>query len=310
MCGIVGYIGRRDAIDFLIEGLRRLEYRGYDSAGVATASTGGAATSPRVPAGSTLWSKSWPGTPSPGNVGVGHTRWATHGPATDGNAHPHLGGDGAVAVVHNGVIENFRAIKERLQTEGYTFHSATDTEVIAHLIASCLEKETAQADDRRPATAASAGKRPAGNGDLPPAMASRPSDLRAAGPGRQHGAGPAPRNVRPGGPVSRLSRRHHCRPPRQPAGRGRRHRRALDRQRRLALGRPHRPDRLPGRLRIGRRHGRPPAGDRSRAATGQPQRAGARPGRRRRPARRLSALHAQGDLRAARDRFATPCAAV
>jgi len=145
MCGIVGYIGRRDAIDFLIEGLRRLEYRGYDSAGVAT--TGGGRLQVTKSAGriDALVEKLGRH-PIAGDVGVGHTRWATHGPATDGNAHPHIGGDGAVAVVHNGVIENFRTIKERLQAEGYHFQSATDTEVIAHLIASCLEKETAHTD--------------------------------------------------------------------------------------------------------------------------------------------------------------------
>ncbi|HEY1786373.1 MAG TPA: glutamine--fructose-6-phosphate transaminase (isomerizing) [Pirellulales bacterium] len=146
MCGIVGYIGQRDAIDFLIEGLRRLEYRGYDSAGVATTSGGRLQVTKSAGRIDALVEKLGRH-PIAGNVGVGHTRWATHGPATDGNAHPHLGGDGAVAVVHNGVIENFRAIKERLQAEGYHFASATDTEVIAHLIASCLEKETAATDD-------------------------------------------------------------------------------------------------------------------------------------------------------------------
>src|SRR4029078_8593593 len=89
--------------------------------------------------------------PTPGPVGIGHTRWATHGPATDVNAHPHLGGDGVVAVVHNGVIENFRPLKERLQSEGYKFHSATDTEVIAHLIAECLDAELQSAPTNRTA---------------------------------------------------------------------------------------------------------------------------------------------------------------
>ena len=140
MCGIVGYIGRREAVDFLIEGLRRLEYRGYDSAGVAghddhrltvTKSAG------RIDSLVERLARH----PITGTTGIGHTRWATHGPATDVNAHPHLGGDGVVAVVHNGVIENFRVLKERLEAEGYQFKTATDTEVIAHLIASCLEKE-------------------------------------------------------------------------------------------------------------------------------------------------------------------------
>ncbi|HEX4144777.1 MAG TPA: glutamine--fructose-6-phosphate transaminase (isomerizing) [Pirellulales bacterium] len=156
MCGIVGYIGRRDAIDFLIEGLRRLEYRGYDSAGVATTGDGRLQVTKSAGRIDALVEK-LARHPITGNVGIGHTRWATHGPATDGNAHPHFGGEGAVAVVHNGVIENFRAIKERLQAEGYHFHSATDTEVIAHLIANCLEKETSQTN----------GSAPAGKGQAP-----------------------------------------------------------------------------------------------------------------------------------------------
>jgi glucosamine--fructose-6-phosphate aminotransferase (isomerizing) len=164
MCGIVGYIGRRDAIDFLIEGLRRLEYRGYDSAGVATVSGGRLQVTKSAGRIDALVEK-LARHPISGDVGVGHTRWATHGPATDGNAHPHVGGDGAVAVVHNGVIENFRTIKERLQAEGYHFQSATDTEVIAHLIASCLEKETARSDDA------------AGNGQLAAPLAEENYDL-------------------------------------------------------------------------------------------------------------------------------------
>ena len=153
MCGIVGYIGRRDAVDFLIEGLRRLEYRGYDSAGVATVGGGRLQVTKSAGRIDALVEKLGRH-PVSGEVGVGHTRWATHGPATDVNAHPHFGGDGAVAVVHNGVIENFRMLKERLQAEGYHFQSATDTEVIAHLIASCLEKETATSGGNgKPATA-------------------------------------------------------------------------------------------------------------------------------------------------------------
>jgi glutamine---fructose-6-phosphate transaminase (isomerizing) len=140
MCGIVGYVGRREAVDFLIEGLRRLEYRGYDSAGVASHDNRHLTLTKSAGRIDSLVEK-LARHPISGGIGIGHTRWATHGPATDVNAHPHLGGDGVVAVVHNGVIENFRTIKERLQAEGYQFQSATDTEVIAHLIASCLEKE-------------------------------------------------------------------------------------------------------------------------------------------------------------------------
>ncbi len=136
MCGIVGYVGGREAEPLLLEGLRRLEYRGYDSAGLATLS--GRNLHLRKRAGRVgrlgeLLSER----PAPGCLGIAHTRWATHGPATDANAHPHLAGDGenAIALVHNGVIENYAQIKRQLQADGVVFHSDTDTEVIAHLIA-------------------------------------------------------------------------------------------------------------------------------------------------------------------------------
>jgi glucosamine--fructose-6-phosphate aminotransferase (isomerizing) len=142
MCGIVAYIGAREAVPYLIEGLRRLEYRGYDSAGIATIDSAGLVVIKRAGRLDNLVAE-LDGNPSPGCVGIGHTRWATHGLATDTNAHPHTGGDAVVAVVHNGVIENFRAIKQRLEAEGYKFTTATDTEAIAHLIASCLEQQLA-----------------------------------------------------------------------------------------------------------------------------------------------------------------------
>jgi glucosamine--fructose-6-phosphate aminotransferase (isomerizing) len=146
MCGIVGYIGPHEAADFLVEGLRRLEYRGYDSAGVATITPAGrlvvTKTAGRIGGLEALLAEA----PAPGRLGIGHTRWATHGAATDENAHPHLGGDGHLAIVHNGVIENCQALRERLESEGYVFRSATDTEVIAHLIASCLETQPAVDD--------------------------------------------------------------------------------------------------------------------------------------------------------------------
>ena len=127
MCGIVGYIGPREAAEFLVVGLRRLEYRGYDSSGVATITPEGqlavVKTAGRIERLEALLAK----TPAPGRIGIGHTRWATHGAPSDVNAHPHIGGNGALAVVHNGVIENFQAIKRRLQSEGYKFQSATDT---------------------------------------------------------------------------------------------------------------------------------------------------------------------------------------
>jgi glucosamine--fructose-6-phosphate aminotransferase (isomerizing) len=144
MCGIVGYTGRREAEPILLAGLRRLEYRGYDSAGLATVS--GTSLKLRKCAGriadlAALLQRQ----PAPGTHGISHTRWATHGGATDNNAHPHLGGDGAVAVVHNGVIENYTTLKKMLQAEGFLFRSDTDTEVIAHLIAMYLDDDLVEA---------------------------------------------------------------------------------------------------------------------------------------------------------------------
>jgi glucosamine--fructose-6-phosphate aminotransferase (isomerizing) len=138
MCGIVGYTGRHEASPILMAGLRRLEYRGYDSAGIATLSREGMIVRKRAGRVRTL-EESLDAEPAPGRCGISHTRWATHGPATDLNAHPHVGGDGAVAVVHNGVIENHAALRRELERAGVEFHSQTDTEVIAHLIASELD---------------------------------------------------------------------------------------------------------------------------------------------------------------------------
>jgi glucosamine--fructose-6-phosphate aminotransferase (isomerizing) len=146
MCGIVGYVGPNQAVDFLIKGLRRLEYRGYDSSGVVTIDDGEFAITKTAGRIDDLAAKLQT-SPAFGNVGLGHTRWATHGPATDVNAHPHVGGDQIVALVHNGVIENFREIKQRLAGLGYFCKTATDTEVIAHLVASELDlRETASTD--------------------------------------------------------------------------------------------------------------------------------------------------------------------
>ena len=141
MCGIVGYIGPRDAVEFLVMGLHRLEYRGYDSSGVATITPDGRFALVKTAGRISQLEKRLADTPAPGSVGIGHTRWATHGNPSDENAHPHFGGDGELAVVHNGVIENYRAIKQRLENEGYVFQSATDSEVIAHLIDSCLRRQ-------------------------------------------------------------------------------------------------------------------------------------------------------------------------
>jgi glucosamine--fructose-6-phosphate aminotransferase (isomerizing) len=141
MCGIVGYIGFRNAEEFLLRGLRRLEYRGYDSAGIATVPRKGHIAIAKSAGRIDRLKEILMDQPAEGSNGIGHTRWATHGAATDENAHPHLGGEGILAVVHNGVIENFQPLKERLQHQGYVFRSCTDTEVIAHLIASCLERQ-------------------------------------------------------------------------------------------------------------------------------------------------------------------------
>ena len=144
MCGIVGYIGPREAQPILLEGLRRLEYRGYDSAGVATLTGSRLHVRKRAGRLANLAARLVE-QPAPGGVGIGHTRWATHGPANDRNAHPHVGGDGAVVLVHNGVIENYTALKRQLQDEGAVFRSDTDSEVVAHLIAKFLEDDLAAA---------------------------------------------------------------------------------------------------------------------------------------------------------------------
>lgn len=141
MCGIVGYVGPANATEFLLGGLRRLEYRGYDSAGIATLDKNSLHVRRAVGRIDKLASKI-DVEPASGCIGIGHTRWATHGPATELNAHPHLGGDGVLAVVHNGVVENFQQLREDLQARGYVFHSATDTETIGHLIAEGLKQSS------------------------------------------------------------------------------------------------------------------------------------------------------------------------
>jgi glucosamine--fructose-6-phosphate aminotransferase (isomerizing) len=146
MCGIVGYIGHQQAADFLTEGLRRLEYRGYDSSGVVLNNGGRFSITKTTGRIDDLAAKLHE-SPVRGTLGLGHTRWATHGPATEVNAHPHVGGKNIVAVVHNGVIENFRALKEQLAERGYYCKSATDTEVIAQLVAYELDSR-AMTDDR------------------------------------------------------------------------------------------------------------------------------------------------------------------
>jgi glucosamine--fructose-6-phosphate aminotransferase (isomerizing) len=133
MCGIVGYVGDRIATPMLLEGLKRLEYRGYDSAGVAIMSGTGVET--RRAAGKIArLEAAIAKDPPQGTMGIAHTRWATHGPPTESNAHPHASQNGKIAVVHNGIIENATALKAGLEARGYVFKSDTDTEVLAHLI--------------------------------------------------------------------------------------------------------------------------------------------------------------------------------
>lgn len=133
MCGIVGYIGKKSAVPVLVEGLKKLEYRGYDSSGIAVLEEGGIRIVKSVGKLAVLEEKL--GTrPFHSTIGIGHTRWATHGRPSDTNAHPHLDCHGDFAVVHNGIIENYLELKEWLSAEGHLFRSETDTEVLAHLV--------------------------------------------------------------------------------------------------------------------------------------------------------------------------------
>ena len=147
MCGIVGYVGKRNVTEFLLEGLRRLEYRGYDSAGIAVSQPNGSIQirkkAGRVQELVGLVESS----PISGQVGVGHTRWATHGETTDVNSHPHIGGNGNVVLVHNGVIENYTSLRSQLQAIGYVFRTATDTEAVAHLVSHELDELTLIGED-------------------------------------------------------------------------------------------------------------------------------------------------------------------
>jgi glucosamine--fructose-6-phosphate aminotransferase (isomerizing) len=138
MCGIVGYVGSRDATGLLVDGLKRLEYRGYDSAGVSLMNGGGVET--RKAKGKIAMLEEAIGQkPVKGNVGIAHTRWATHGPPNECNAHPHHDCTGTISVVHNGIIENYGPLRSMLQKTGHTFVSETDTEVLAHLIEAAFD---------------------------------------------------------------------------------------------------------------------------------------------------------------------------
>jgi glutamine---fructose-6-phosphate transaminase (isomerizing) len=134
MCGIVGYVGDKNAVGIIVEGLKRLEYRGYDSAGVAVLGGDGKLQVRRAPGRLKALESVLRDRPLGGSIGIGHTRWATHGRPSEENAHPHTDCTGGLVVVHNGILENYLEIKERLIAEGHTFRSETDTEVLAHLI--------------------------------------------------------------------------------------------------------------------------------------------------------------------------------
>jgi glucosamine--fructose-6-phosphate aminotransferase (isomerizing) len=134
MCGIIGYTGSRDSVPILVSGLKRMEYRGYDSAGVAVNTASGIVI--RKDAGKvTNLEKLLQKSPVRGSTGIGHTRWATHGVPNQVNAHPHTDDHGSIVLVHNGIIENYNSLRTELRTKGHVFTTDTDTEVIAHLIA-------------------------------------------------------------------------------------------------------------------------------------------------------------------------------
>ena len=144
MCGIVGYVGPRQAQDVLMHGLARLEYRGYDSAGLAVADRGRVAVAKAEGKLARLIGRV-DQSPLPGHAGIGHTRWATHGVPSDRNAHPHSDTTGDFVVVHNGIVENFRALRDRLEADGVAFRSDTDSEVLAHLVARAFDGDLTEA---------------------------------------------------------------------------------------------------------------------------------------------------------------------
>ena len=134
MCGIVGYIGSREAYPIIIKGLKRLEYRGYDSAGIALYDDGTIKLSKTKGKVEDLESKVQNEISTHGTLGIGHTRWATHGIPNDTNSHPHYSNSGDLVIIHNGIIENYESLKNELEKRGYSFKSDTDTEVLINLI--------------------------------------------------------------------------------------------------------------------------------------------------------------------------------
>ncbi len=150
MCGIVGYVGRKSCPPILLEGLRRLEYRGYDSAGLCIVSDGALQIRKKVGRIDTGLARLCCEEPIDGTIGIGHTRWATHGAPSDANSHPHRDASGRIAVVHNGVIENYQKLRDRLTAAGHHFESETDTEVLAHLIGVHFDRLRAGTDGSGP----------------------------------------------------------------------------------------------------------------------------------------------------------------
>src|SRR5919106_6151943 len=148
MCGIIGYIGDKPVVPVLIDGLRRLEYRGYDSAGVAVVN--GTGIELRRSAGKlSNLEQVIQQEPLKGVYGLGHTRWATHGRPTEENAHPHRDCTGRIVVVHNGIIENYLELKHELQAQGHVFKTETDTEIVAHLVEREMQSDGLQDDAAR-----------------------------------------------------------------------------------------------------------------------------------------------------------------
>src|SRR5271154_627160 len=157
MCGIVGYIGPKPVVEVILEGLRRLEYRGYDSAGIAVAGGPNGLELRRAPGKLRNLETVIADSPISGSFGIGHTRWATHGRPTEENAHPHRDGSGTLVVVHNGIVENYLTLKNALIAKGHRFVSETDTEIIAHLIEDELNIAAKKSGAPQPALSLSKG---------------------------------------------------------------------------------------------------------------------------------------------------------
>src|SRR4051794_11126409 len=180
MCGIVGYVGSQDVLEVVLEGLRRLEYRGYDSAGVAVRTDAAELATAKKAGKLANLEKMLAEHPlPPATLGIGHTRWATHGGPTDRNAHPHVSADGKVAVIHNGIIENFATLRAECEARGIEFASETDTEVAAHLLAAAYA-ETPEGPDRLAAARRAVCRRLEGAFTLVAAHADEPDALVAA----------------------------------------------------------------------------------------------------------------------------------